>query len=68
MALNVCQASLDVEPDNDVDLADFAAFQQCFTGKDGSLTLPNCTAFDTNCDGDVDLGDHGIFWQTLMGP
>ena len=64
----VCQASADVEPDGDVDLADFAVFQNCFAGDGVSLTPPSCAVFDSDCDEDVDLIDLRSVETRFRGP
>jgi len=64
----VCQAWCDIEPDDDVDLADFAAFQKCFTGDGVDMDTPDCAVFDSDCDGDLDLGDYTRVMELLAGP
>jgi hypothetical protein len=64
----VCSASADVEPDGDVDLNDFAGFQNCFSGDGVSFPLPACDMFDTDCDEDVDLIDLKAVGKRLGGP
>jgi len=63
----------DFDHDADVDLADFAAFQPCFTGPDGQRTLRDCfpADFDGNPaddDMDVDLDDYRLFAEQFNGP
>jgi hypothetical protein len=59
----------DLDGDGDVDLADFAAFAQCF----GGANLPpagSCPAgvdADFDDDGDVDLADFATFAQNFTG-
>ena len=57
----------DCDDDGDVDLADFLAFQTCFTGPGGSLD-PGCECADFNGDGDVDLQDFLSFQAAYTGP
>ena len=49
----------DYDQDEDVDLADFAAFQRCIQ--------EDCPAFDDNGDGVVDIEDYAVFVQALEG-
>ncbi len=64
----VDEPSYDADEDTDVDLADFAALQVCFTGDSGTATS-NCQAvFDSDCDDDVDLEDFEEFNERLQGP
>ena len=53
-----CQATADVEPDGDVDLADFAAFQNCYAGSGVPIPQHSCAPFDIDCDEDVDMADY----------
>ena len=55
------------DADNDLDLADFATFQACFTGAGGGLTA-GCDCTDVDGDGDVDLADAAIFNAFFAGP
>jgi hypothetical protein len=55
----------DYEPDGDVDLADFAAFQVCFTQ---SATGGCADAFDFVPDDVFDLHDYAEFVNKLTGP
>ncbi len=58
----------DFDLDGDVDLADHARLQQCFTTS-GSLTLPSeCELGDANEDGDVDLADYEEIQYLQAGP
>jgi hypothetical protein len=55
----------DSELDGDVDLIDFAVFQQCFSGA-GNASTSTCTClFDSDADGDVDLIDYVAFQAWL---
>jgi len=63
----------DFDRDGDVDLADFAGFQNCFTGPGQPRTLRTCfpADFDGNLvagDLDVDLDDFAWFAEYLTGP
>ena len=51
----------DFEPDGDVDLADFRAFQECF----GQFGLGVCQPGNLTGDGTVDLNDYLLFSQSL---
>ena len=66
MAFNTCAASADYEPDGDIDLRDFAAFQNCFRG--GSANTKACLVFDIDCDQDIDLLDQRALAQRMTGP
>lgn len=58
----------DVDFDGDVDLSDFAAFEECRTGP-GSLGIPgSCTPFDFDVDRDVDMSDYAVFQMVFTGP
>ena len=57
----------DFNDDGDVDLADFACFQVCFTGPE----LPpgeECQSHDIDRDGDVDLDDFDSLQWVMEGP
>ncbi len=56
----------DADGDSDVDLADFAAFEDCFTGPSAHLPA-GCESMDFDADGDVDMHDHGEFQKAFMG-
>ncbi len=58
-------ASGDVEPDGDVDLADFAAFQECM----GAVAAGVCAeAFEFVEDGVIDLNDYVELASRMTGP
>jgi hypothetical protein len=60
----------DFDADRDVDLADFAALQACFTGAGIPLAADApamCRVFDFNADGDVDAADFAAFIGKLTG-
>jgi hypothetical protein len=58
----------DWDGDGEVDLADFAGFQTCYSGAEVSAA-PFCAClFDVEPDDDVDLGDYIEFAQQLTGP
>jgi hypothetical protein len=63
-----CQTFGDMEPDGDVDLADFAAFALCFTGLAGGPVGEKCACADSNGDGSVDYVDLGPLTEVLLGP
>ena len=58
----------DSDGDSDVDLADFAVFQDCFTGDGSRVTGPACEACDIDGDDRVDLDDFAEVEATLTGP
>ncbi|MCP4592564.1 MAG: hypothetical protein GY842_17670 [bacterium] len=54
--------------DGDLDLADFARLQACFTGP-GPASLPAaCCIYDFEPDGDVDLDDYTAVYLGYTGP
>lgn len=57
----------DADGDGDVDQADFAAMQLCFTGTGGSLQI-GCGMFDQDHDLDVDQADMVAFEACAKGP
>ncbi|MFH0983362.1 MAG: Ig-like domain-containing protein [Planctomycetota bacterium] len=57
----------DADCDANVDLADFAAFQRCFTGAGGTATS-GCAMMRFDGDKDVDLADLALFDDVLLGP
>ena len=54
----------DFEPDGDVDLLDFAAFQRCF----GSIGTSPCENANLNGSGMIDINDYTEFESVLVGP
>lgn len=54
----------DPEGDGDLDLADFAAFQRCWTDQ----TQPCLDLFDLDSGGGIDLTDFAAFEASLTGP
>jgi len=58
----------DADGDDDADLADFARFQECYTGS-GATTLGwPCLVFDSEDDDDIDVADYLFFEGGLIGP
>lgn len=57
----------DADTDGDVDQADFAAFQACFTGPGGTASEA-CGCFDRDDDSDVDSDDAYQFDACASGP
>lgn len=55
-----------VDGDQDLDLIDFAYFQECVTGSGGGVPL-GCEAADQDDDNDIDVDDYNIFF-TVVGP
>lgn len=64
----LCSRFGDSDCDGDVDLRDFAAFQNCFSGPNVPAGAECAADFDSNGDGDVDRPDYRVFWQNLTGP
>ncbi len=58
----------DADYDGDIDLADFAAFQRCFTGTDLGPLHAACQPLDLDGDRDVDAADLAAFELALVGP
>jgi len=58
----------DYDCDQDVDLADVAALQNCFTGTAGGAYSAGCEAVDFDLDGRVDAQDFAGFQALLAGP
>ncbi|MCP4247013.1 MAG: hypothetical protein GY778_08175 [bacterium] len=58
----------DGNADDDADLADFAAVQECFSGDGGTPIGWPCFVHDADEDGDVDLADHATFMDGFTGP
>ena len=58
----------DYDCDRGVDLADFAAWQDCMTGPDAASFPTTCDAFDFDGDDNVDLYDVGGFQNTPASP
>gem|GEM_PF-2096651 len=58
----------DANGDWDLDLADFGAFQRCFSGEGVTPGDYNCLTFDHDRDGDVDLDDLAGFTAVMTGP
>ena len=54
------------EPPSPLNLADYANFQNCFSGDGG--VLPGCAIFDFKPDGHIDLSDYEQFLLTFAGP
>jgi hypothetical protein len=54
----------DCDYDGDVDLVDFAAFQDCF----GEPEASNCLCFDLAANEMIDVNDYAVFEQLLYGP
>jgi hypothetical protein len=55
--------------DGDVDQADFAVFQLCFSGAGALLLDPvYCACFDREPDGEIDRDDLDKFLNCVSGP
>ena len=61
-----CVSFGDFEDDGDVDLADFARFQNCFTGTLSGPVADGCPCAHFDEDGAVGLADYQAFY-TVMG-
>lgn len=61
-----CDAG-DYDGDGDINLADFANFDECLGGPAAGLT-PCCATFDFDGDSDVDLGDFAGFQAVFSAP
>ena len=57
----------DCDADGDVDLADYLAFEACFTGP-GIAVAADCGCADFDSDADADLADLVAFQAALIGP
>ncbi len=57
----------DFDQDDDVDLTDFAMFQQCFNGPNVAPAQPACETRDLDGDADVDLADFTQFQACYNG-
>lgn len=55
------RSSADIDGNGEVNLDDYARFQECFTGPDGGPVEPGCEVADYDNDGDVDLTNWGAF-------
>ena len=58
----------DADGDDDADLADFAFFQECYTGSGPTILGWPCLVFDADEDDDVDMADYLFFEGGLIGP
>ena len=58
----------DTNFDQQVDLADFAFLQRCYTGPDGPDFDLDCWRIDFDTDDDVDADDYAQFLTLLTGP
>ncbi|NOX59026.1 MAG: hypothetical protein GXP29_09240, partial [Planctomycetes bacterium] len=61
----------DADCDGDVDIDDYAAFEQCLAGPGVTppVTPVDCTSvFDADADNDIDLEDANAFWVAFAGP
>jgi len=59
----------DLDVDNDVDLADFAGLQRCFTGEnnEGFLSV-ECQQFDLDADNDIDVFNWNAIAPNFIAP
>ena len=57
----------DIDTDRDIDLRDFAGFQNCFSGEGGGVS-EGCGLFDVDRDSDVDWTDYMGLSNVLVGP
>ena len=66
-SLCACPSFGDFDQNGSVDLADYARFQNCFTGSQGAPLTTECACADANGDHRADLTDYAAF-QALLGP
>ena len=60
---------VDGDGDDDADLEDFRALQECFTGDAAGPPIGwPCFVYDADEDGDVDPADHAAFEAGMTGP
>ena len=57
-----------LDGDEDIDLADFTSFQECFSGSNIPYSPLECGLADLDADGDVDQEDFCWFERALAGP
>ena len=57
----------DCNSDGWVNLIDYDDFDECLSGPDGGLPLPECNCFDVDGDDDVDLSDIHRFQHAFTG-
>jgi len=57
----------DCNSDGRVNLVDYDDFENCLSGPDGGLPLPECNCFDLDGDRDIDLSDIARFQVEFMG-
>jgi hypothetical protein len=55
-----------MEPDNDIDLADFNVFSQAWLSQDGEVMYVNACDIDISKDGVIDILDLAIFIQSWL--
>jgi len=60
--------AMDFDADGDVDLVDFAAFQQGFSGQGKPYSDSSFDVFDQDFDNDIDLDDWAAFVAAVTGP
>ncbi len=58
----------DFDDDNDVDVSDYSAFRDCYTGPNAGPIGPTCQAGDADLDTDVDCTDWGRFTSAWTAP
>jgi len=58
----------DADADGDVDQEDYAVFQACYTGADGTYDCPACRCMNSDEDTDIDEDDYGPFEACASGP
>ena len=57
----------DCNSDGWINLVDYDDFDECLSGPDGGLPLPECNCFDLDGDDDVDLSDVREFQSRFTG-
>jgi hypothetical protein len=58
----------DCDNDGDLDMADYAVLELCFTTSDAGPVKPQCHCIDFDSDNDVDLDDRDQFLKDFTGP
>ena len=68
MKLVCVEPTADFDGDGVVDMRDFAAFQNCFTGEAPTECGTGCSLFDLDPDDAIDHSDFANFMTQLIGP
>ncbi len=62
-----CANPVDVDADDDIDLAEFGAFAECSAPESPAASGGGCGVFDLDSDGNFDLIDFGLFQTAFTG-